>query len=73
MDTQLTAAALVTDAEKLRGMADKLEALLADPPTPQSYAGRECLGRAEIEIGALIKNIRTDAEKLGGWAITHRF
>jgi len=54
------------DAEKLRGIADKLTNLLADLPELQSFAGREFLSRAEIKLKTLIENIRADADKMEG-------
>jgi len=52
------------DAEKLEALADVVEGISL--PTMATEAGVEYLVRALRELVALVKNLRADAQRLGG-------
>ncbi len=54
------------DAEKLEALADVVEGISL--PTMATEAGVEYLVRARRELAALVKNLRADAQRLGGKA-----
>lgn len=54
------------DAEKLEVLADVVEGISL--PTMATEAGVEYLVRARRELAALVKNLRADAQRLGGKA-----
>lgn len=54
------------DAEKLEVLADVVEGISL--PTMATEAGAEYLARARRELAVLVKNLRADAQRLGGGA-----